>query len=43
MTRAPPRFPVLAAHREEQEQDKINFGSAYQDNGLVFAGDGRCW
>jgi integrase len=27
---------VLAAHREEQKQDKINFGSDYQDNGLVF-------
>jgi len=28
--------PRMAAHREEQEQDKINFGSAYQDNNLVF-------
>jgi integrase len=27
---------VLAAHRENQEQDKLNFGHDYQDNGLVF-------
>jgi integrase len=27
---------VLAAHRDEQQQDKINFGSDYQDHGLVF-------
>lgn len=27
---------VLAAHREQQKQDKTNFGAAYRDNGLVF-------
>jgi integrase len=27
---------VLAAHREAQKQDKINFGSAYQDHDLIF-------
>lgn len=27
---------VLAAHREQQKQDKINFGSDYSDNGLIF-------
>jgi integrase len=27
---------VLAAHREDQKQDKANFGSDYQDNNLVF-------
>jgi integrase len=27
---------VLTAHRENQKQDKLNFGSAYQDHGLVF-------
>lgn len=27
---------VLAEHREQQNQDKINFGADYQDNGLVF-------
>jgi len=27
---------VLAAHREEQKQDKSNFGTAYNDNDLMF-------
>ena len=27
---------VLSTHRQQQEQDKINFGSDYRDNGLVF-------
>jgi integrase len=27
---------VLAAHRQQQEQDKLNFGSDYQDNALIF-------
>jgi integrase len=27
---------VLAEHREQQQQDKANFGSDYQDRGLVF-------
>ena len=27
---------TLAAHREDQQQDKLNFGHDYQDNGLVF-------
>ena len=28
---------VLAAHREEQNQDKVTFGSAYRPNNLVFS------
>lgn len=27
---------LLPGHREEQKQDKINFGFAYQDNDLIF-------
>jgi integrase len=35
---------TLAEHRQQQEQDKRNFGSAYQDSGLVFAQpNGRFW
>jgi integrase len=28
---------VLASHRKDLEQDKLNFGHDYQDNGLVFS------
>ena len=31
---------VLAEHREEQKQDKLNFGASYQDHGLVFCQPG---
>ena len=31
---------VLAEHREEQKQDKLNFGAGYQDHGLVFCQPG---
>ncbi len=31
---------VLAEHREEQKQDKVNFGAGYQDHGLVFCQPG---
>jgi integrase len=35
---------TLIEHRQQQGQDKRNFGSAYQDNGLVFAQpNGRFW
>jgi integrase len=35
---------TLSEHRQQQEQDKRNFGSAYQDNGLVFAQpNGQFW
>jgi integrase len=34
---------VLESHREDQNRDKINFGSDYQDHGLIFCQPGGAY